>query len=365
MPLEPRSDDAADPREPSAGAPTPTSRRSSSLARRIVTIPRTLVLFAVVTPALPILLAAALVADAIRAALSKTPWILSRLVLLLETYLLAEVVGLAALFVAWIAAWIASGFGSSRARLIDWTYAIQGAWVGCLFAAVKRIFDLRFDVSGDEQAKPGPILVLIRHTSIADVLLPSVFITRRHGVRLRFVLKRELLQDPCLDVAGNRIPNHFVARSSKESAAEIEAIRDLTRDLGPSEGVLIYPEGTRFTEEKRGALIQRLSNAGEGGGPALARARRFQRVMPPRLGGPLALLDGYSAADVLIVAHRGFEGFATITDVLSGGLVGRTVHVRMWRVPRSSVPASRDDRAAWLDDQWAAVDRWVGLPDDV
>jgi 1-acyl-sn-glycerol-3-phosphate acyltransferase len=330
--------------------------RSGALVRRLFTIPRTLILLALVTPALPLLFVIGASVDAARAVLFKKRWVTVRLVAFLEVYLLAEIIGVAALFLDWIA----TGLGSRSEALIDRTYATQGAWVGFLFGALSRLFDLRFEVDGDEAASSGPILVFIQHTSIADVLIPTVFITRRRGIRLRFVLKRELLQDPCLDVAGHRIPNHFVARNAKESAAEIEAVRELTRDLGPNEGVLIYPEGTRFTERKRQALLERLAAAG---GPAYARAERFKRVLPPRLGGPLALLDGldgFTPADAVFVAHKGLEGFATVGDIWSGSLIGRTVRVRMWRVSKSSIPASKEERAAWLDEQWAAVDAWVG-----
>jgi hypothetical protein len=61
-----------------------------------------------------------------------------------------------------------------------------------------------------------------------------------------------------------------------------------------------------------------------------------------------------------MVAHRGLEGFATIADVWRGRLVGLTVRARMWRIPRSAIPASTEERVAWLDEQWEAVDAWVG-----
>jgi 1-acyl-sn-glycerol-3-phosphate acyltransferase len=343
----------ASPGEPLRGDQARARRSESALARRLVSIPRTVLLFAFVTTALPLLLVVALCVDAARAVLFKAPWVGVRLVAFLQCYLFAEVTGLAALFFVWIA----SGFGASHRRLVDGTYVVQSAWVGFLFESMRRLFGLRFEVEGDGCVTPGPILVFMSHASLADTLLPSVFITRRHGLRLRFVLKRELLQDPCLDVAGNRIANHFVARGSKEGAAEIEAVRELTRDLGPAEGVLIYPEGTRFTEGKRRALIERL---GPEGGRALALAERLRHVLPPRYGGPLALLDGHTQADVVMLAHRGLEGFATVADVWRGGLVGRTVQARMWRVPRSAIPLARDQRAAWLDEQWAAVDDFVG-----
>ena len=107
--------------------------------------------------------------------------------------------------------------------------------------------------------------------------------------RLRYVLKRELLWDPCLDIVGHRLPNCFIERGAKISAPEIERIRGLAQDLGPTDGVLIYPEGTRFTPERREAVLARIEARGDTA--LLERARALQNVLPPRLGGSLALLE--------------------------------------------------------------------------
>ncbi|HRE92507.1 MAG TPA: 1-acyl-sn-glycerol-3-phosphate acyltransferase, partial [Myxococcota bacterium] len=85
----------------------------------------------------------------------------------------------------------------------------------------------------------------------------------------------------------------------------------------------------------------------------------LQRVLPPRPGGPLALIDAAGDADVVFVAHVGFEGLASLTAVLSGALVGQTIHLKFWRVPRAEIPTHRDERVDWLWRQWEALDRWV------
>ncbi|HRE89632.1 MAG TPA: 1-acyl-sn-glycerol-3-phosphate acyltransferase, partial [Myxococcota bacterium] len=85
------------------------------------------------------------------------------------------------------------------------------------------------------------------HTSLVDTLLPTTYLTARRGLKLRWVLKRELLVDPCLDVAGSRLPNAFVARDGSDTEKALAQVRALATDLPADEGVLIYPEGTRFT----------------------------------------------------------------------------------------------------------------------
>ena len=42
--------------------------------------------------------------------------------------------------------------------------------------------------------------MLLRHAGIADTIIPRVFYAIPQQVRLRYVLKKELLMDPCLDL---------------------------------------------------------------------------------------------------------------------------------------------------------------------
>lgn len=326
---------------------------SATLRRRMVSLPVLMVLWCVVAATFPALLALALAVDLVRWAVTRRPWMASRLVVFLACYLSAEVVGIAALG----AVWLGAGVGGGRAaRLLDGTYAIQRAWAGALFLAVGAIFSLRFEVTGDALAVPGPVLVLVRHTSIIDTLLPTAFLSSRHGLRLRFVLKRELLADPCLDVAGLRLPNHFVARSSEERASDLDGVRALAVGLSVREGVLIYPEGTRFTEARRARALAALQQSSP---ERYAQAAALTTVLPPKVGGVLALLEGSPESDVVVMAHTGLEGFARVSDIWRGAMVRRTVRVACWRIARGEVPREREARGAWLMREWARVDAWV------
>jgi 1-acyl-sn-glycerol-3-phosphate acyltransferase len=270
----------------------------------------------------------------------------ARLALFAAVYLSYEMAGLAA------AAWL---FAAGRARDVRAHAALQRWWACGLFRAAARIFRLELEIQGDPAAEPGPIVVLIRHASLVDTLLPEVVLADRHGLQLRYVLKRELLLDPCIDVVGGRIRCAFVRRGSGEGERELAAIESLGRDLGPRDGALIYPEGTRFSPERRARALERV--AASGARERLARVSRLRHVLPPRSGGPLALLAAAAPADVLWFAHTGLEGLATLRDVLRGGIVGRRIRVALWRTPRSVIPAG--DALRWLDEQWARVDDWI------
>jgi 1-acyl-sn-glycerol-3-phosphate acyltransferase len=276
-----------------------------------------------------------------------------RAIAFLAVFLLCEVAGMLASAVIWVRH-VLPGAGD-HAVYLRRNFTLQRWWARTLFRWVRRIFSMRIVVDGDETVAPGPIFVLLRHASAGDTLIPAVLVADRHDVMLRFVMKRELLWDPCLDIVGNRLPNYFVRRGG-DSDQEIAAIRTLARDLGAHDGVLIYPEGTRFTPAKRERAVARLR---ESGSPRLSLAERLRHVLPPRLGGVLGLLDADPSVDVVFCAHVGFEGTATAGAVLRGALVNRVIRVKLWRVASADIPRDNEGRARWLYEQWQRLDDWI------
>jgi 1-acyl-sn-glycerol-3-phosphate acyltransferase len=315
------------------------TQRRATILRRLRTVPLYLLLFVVTTLVLPLLLAVALVVDAVRWLIQRRPWMATRLALFLWVYLAAEAGAIVALFLAWAV--------PPRSRLVERTYRLQAGWAAFLFGGARRLFSLRFEVEGADAVAPGPIVVLMRHASIVDNLLPARFVAAPHGLRLRYVLKRELLSDPAIDIAGGRLPNCFVRRGADDAEAEVARVRALAAGLGALEGVLIYPEGTRFTAAKRERAIERQPRAAE-----------LQNVLPPRARGTLAVME--TGADVVICAHHGLDGFASVGDLWRGGLVRRTVRIRFSRFAGSTLPESREARTDWLWQRWHEVDRWIG-----
>jgi 1-acyl-sn-glycerol-3-phosphate acyltransferase len=325
--------------------------RAETVLRRLRTIPPLVLGLVLVTALLPALLVVGLLTDVVRRIGYGVPPTAVRLALFLWVYLAAEVAGLAALATLWVA----SLGGRRRAWLEDATWRLQQRWAGSLLGAARLLFGLRLEVAGGDVVAPGPVIVLIRHASIVDTLLPANLVARPHGIRLRYVLKRELLADPCLDVAGRRLPNYFVRRGTGE-AQEVERVRALADRLGEDDGVAIYPEGTRFTAERRDRAIARIRARDTG---LAARAERLRHLLPPRLGGVRALLDGAPGADVVVIAHHGLDGLRLISDIWRGGLVGLEIQVRITRVPRAIVPETDAARADWLYDLWQDVDDWL------
>ena len=283
---------------------------------------------------------------------SRKPWMAVRLLAMAWWFLLGELRGIAVLgFI-----WLASGGRDSRTRRFR-VYRLRQRWAAMHLGGIRLLFGLRFEVEGLGDAAPSPVLVLIRHASIVDNMLPDAVLGRAHGTGLRYVIKRELQMLPTIDIGGRWVPTNFVRRGSGDTERELRDLRLLAVDLDPEEGILIYPEGTRWTAPKL-ARAQELIRERQ---PEVAPlADRLRNVLPPRLGGPLALLEAARGTDIVVCGHVGLDGFEYISDIWRGGLIGTTVRIRFWRHEAASVPAGREELTRWLYDRWQELDDWVG-----
>ena len=319
------------------------------IRRRLVTIPRTVFAWVALTLSLPLLLLVAAVIDIARQLISRKPWVGTRLVLIAWVYLAAQVGVITFAGVQWLVSLV---FGSqAAAKRRDWSYALQSWWVDTIMASMSGLFRLEFIVNGAEEVAPGPIIVLFRHVSIMDNLLPHVFVSKPNGIRLRWVLKQELLSDPALDIGGNRMPNYFVDRASDDPATERDNIAALADGIDANGGILLFPEGTRFSAERREKRMRRLAERDPELHDLLVG---HDQVLPPRTGGVLALLD--RGMDVVVGAHGGFEDLRGIKEIWSRAPVGKTITLTFRRFPAGSIPTDPTEQKRWLYATWA----WVG-----
>lgn len=236
----------------------------------------------------------------------------------------------------------------------DALFRLQAWWASTNFQVARRALRLSIEVDGADRALPGPSILLIRHASILDTLLLCTYVQRPYRFQVRYILKQELLFDPCIDIVGNTLPNCFVDRTG-DTAAELEGVRRLTAGVG-TDGVLIFPEGTRFSQKKRLRALERLASEGS---PMTEAAHLLTHVLPPKPGGVLTLLDALPNVDCVFLAHTGLEAFAKIASLLDGAVVGSTVRVKLWRVDGRNIPTREDERLRWLYAEWAKVDQFV------
>jgi len=326
--------------------------RCARWGRRGVTVPLYLLLGTFTVALLPVTIALALASDAVR----RTGHLATlRCTLGITLYFACEAVGIVASLVLWVAN--ALWPGATADRVVTWNLLLQRVWARTLFTGATRLFSMRTEVTGEEAVRHGPLFLFCRHASTLDTLLPAVFASQPYTLRLGHVMKRELLWDPCLDIVGQRTRNAFVRRGSDAPDKEIALLRQLATRVTERDGVLLFPEGTRFSPAKRERALAHLADTKQFA--RLERARRLQYVLPPRRGGALALLETRPDVDVVFLAHVGFEGTASLNDIWRGKLIGRTIHLRFWRVPSAAIPQTAADRVEWLDAQWQRIDAWI------
>jgi len=228
--------------------------------------------------------------------------------------------------------------------------------VASLLGAVRATCGIRLEIDDATALSPGPVVLFVRHASLADSLVTAHVVLTLAQMQTRFVLKRDLLVDPCLDIVGHRLPNHFLDRDANDSGPELSALRGLVAGMGSRDVAIIFPEGTRANPSKRSSALARI------GARDPERARRvaaLEHLLPPRPSGAQAMARGAPDVDVVVAWHVGFEGLDTFGGILRA-LARRPEPIRFVarRVPSAQVP--RDEHFAdWLDAEWLHMDAEV------
>ncbi|MGI8728343.1 MAG: 1-acyl-sn-glycerol-3-phosphate acyltransferase, partial [Solirubrobacterales bacterium] len=319
----------------------------------LIGMPLEIVGAVLVTLLLPVLLTGAALVDLYLWLRERKPWVGVRLVMTLWSFLVIEVWAMEVLLSVWIASGGPFGKGSMRRR--RGIYWLRPRWARLHFGSLQRLFGLRVETEGLDQAHPRA-LVFIRHASIVDNLVGDTFVAWHNDAGLRYVIKRELQAIGVIDIGGRWIPTVFLRRVSDNPAAEIAKITRLTEDLGPAEYVFIYPEGTRATEAK----IKRAKEKVRESSLELGKlADPLVNLLPPRLGGPLALIAADPSLDLVICGHVGFDGYESIGDIWRGRLVGQRIKVRCWRFAAEEIPRDEAGATKWMYERWHELDRWV------
>ena len=319
------------------------------LSRRSVSVTLVLVLWALILSTSPIALALLPLMDLVtKARLSRT-----RFYLFICAFLSFEVGGLLrALFVKILRITRIV----SQEEYATLNFRLQCWWASGIFETLLGLYQAELHVTGlDATQGDGPAIVLSRHVSSADSLIPTKFISAIQNRPLRFIMKRELLWDPCLDIVGHRLPNVFVDRKQRDDA--ITQISALTNGLTSSEGIVLFPEGTRFTTSRQKSIRESLNRKGDG--EALQFAESLECTLPPRPAGFLALLDTVAHCDLILCAHSGLEVVHDISALISGELVGRRIAIHFWRIPADTIPEAVEQRTQWLNDTWKTMDSYV------
>jgi len=319
------------------------------MLRRLISISGLILGAVVLTVLLPAWLPLVIIIDASRL---KWRFPLARLLLFGVCWAWLETVGVFCSALLWIV---------GQSKNVPRHYALQRWWADRLLRALKATCGFSVEVENIDSLKPGPVILLARHASLADSLVSAYVVTTLAHMNPRFVLKRELLADPCLDVVGQRLPNHFLDRQATDSAPELEALQSLVTDIDASTVGIIFPEGTRANNKKRTRALEKIATNDPDRADRLSDMRH---LLPPRPAGAAAMLRGCTSADVVVAWHVGFEGldtFGGILKAISSDMPPIRFHLR--RVSRDEIPdasiSNGEGFTRWLDDEWMRMDREV------
>lgn len=252
-----------------------------------------------------------------------------------------------------VAFWL---FCTGRARSVDANYALQKWWTSRLIDSLRLTVGLQITVEGAQHLGRGPFIALCRHASLADSIMSAWIVASHAGLRPRYVLKKELKLDPCLDILGHRLPNYFIDRESSDIASELVGIEQMANGLSNIDCCVIFPEGSRASAAKRERTLQSLR---ERSPERALRLEGLKYLIAPKPSGAMALLSAAPEANVLTMWHSGFDGFDTFRGILRHlGSARARIHVKVEAHKRDTI-GSGEQFVAWLDKQWVEMDKAV------
>ncbi len=326
------------------------SRLPSPTRRRLLTAPGVTLASVMLVAATVVAAPLALLTDLVSR--RRLRW--TRLWFLLVGVALVETVAMFGAGLLWL--WYAPGGRLRSPASLDAHRRLQLWWVRGLLAVPRWTIAMHLEVIGRESLERGRAVVLARHASHLDAVVPAWLFGHLGGLHLRYVLKDDLQWLPALDTVGNRLPDVFVDRSPTAGSDDLARLHRLARGMDESSVCVIFPEGTFFTPERRDRAAARLARTRPDLEPL---ARGLRHILPPRPAGTLALLDGAPDADVVIVGHVGLEGFGSLSEIRDAVPLTAPVTIRVWRHRRDELPDDPDDIVTWIVRRWVELDEWI------
>jgi 1-acyl-sn-glycerol-3-phosphate acyltransferase len=278
-----------------------------------------------------------------------------RLVTFGTVYLLGECLCLLACLALWLADPRARDAERWQARHV----AVLRALLGVLVKTAEAVFAFRLELEsprGEALGAGRPRIVLARHAGPGASFVLVHVLLREQGLVPRIVLKELLRLDPALDLLLSRIGCAFVGRD-RGGDAGVAAITRLAAGLGPTDALVLFPEGGDWTPTRHRLAVRRLRLRG------LLRqaeaAESMPYVLPPRPAGTFAALRAVPDADIAVFMHSGHDDLLDAESLWAALPLRRALHMVWWNEAHPEV-SDVEDCAHWLTEVWRDIDAWIG-----
>jgi 1-acyl-sn-glycerol-3-phosphate acyltransferase len=261
----------------------------------------------------------------------------------------------------WVSLWCRTGGprGASTAARLEGRKALFGRWALTTFQALVRAQKLRVEVEGLEGPPDSARqhLLVFRHVSVLDVLLPQVVFQEHCEAGVGQVVDRELLSDPALNVVASGVGNVLVDRKRTSTTETVNLVASAVANLLPGQAFAVFPEGARFSPARRNQVRRHLQRHGEA--ERAEEAEALRHLLPVGSRGTRALMDRRGDAEIWVCGHVGFESVFGVRELFRGGLWNQTVRIRVQRYAPDDIPADPDRGVAWMRERWRELDAWV------
>ncbi len=318
-------------------------RRTRRYVRRVFSIPLSLLIAPLMVILAPVVVPVLMLVDVVSGAPRRLPT--TRIALMVFAFACHEWYAIR-LYLK-----VISGPRSDRTNRMQHA---MGTWSMSLINWAGHTMGARIDWGDPSTMPAGHLLMLSRHASNVDAIIPATLFPLLLGRPAHYVLKRELRWITSIDLFGPPLGNYFVARGGN-TEGELAQLRSLGQHVRPEGALVIFPEGTFATPAARARIRASLERRREA--EALALTDELQALLPPKPSGVLALLDARPDALPMVLAHRGLDGVASFSGMRASLPLREPIVVRWW--PTEAVPESDADQRRWLRDEWRRLDRWV------
>ena len=140
-------------------------------------------------------------------------------------------------------------------------------------------------------------------------------------------------------------------RGKGQTEQATQQLRALASSMGEGDGILIFPEGTRFTKRKQARLIERYRDDAD----AVARIQSFKQVLPPKLAGLQAIHQSVPDAAWVLMGHKGVDRATSFKEFAQGALTNAVIDMHIAPI---DIDADRE-LGDQIDNAWHRLDDWI------